>query len=80
MKGSNPNLAGFFEGDARLFEFVGSVYVRVFSGLAATLRFSVDKNCRTTFGHEEDDRLGDGAEDELDPEEPLPIEDYLKYC
>lgn len=75
VEGSDPNLAGFFGRNTRLFQLVGSIDIGVFSTLTAALGFAIDQDGGTTLGHEEDDGLRHASEDELDPEEPLPIED-----
>jgi hypothetical protein len=50
--------------DTRRLLSSGSVYVRVFSSLAASLAFLIDESGRTTLGHEENDCLRDSSEDE----------------
>lgn len=78
MEGSDPDLASFLERDSRILQFIWSVDVGVFACLATTLGFSVDEDRGSAFWHEKDDGLDDTAEDELDPEEPLPAEDYAR--
>lgn len=79
FEGAEPDLAGFFERDARRFELVGAVDVGVFAGFAAPLGFTVEEDGRARLGHEEVDGLHGDAEDELDPEIPLPGE-VCPYC
>lgn len=72
FKRSEPDFAGFFEGDARFLKLVGAVDVGVFTCLAAPLCFAVDEDRGSAFGHEEVNCLYCYTEDELDPEVPLP--------
>ena len=78
MEGSNPNLSSFLQGNTGFLKLVGSVYVGVFTSLATTLGLTVKKDGGARFGHEEDDGLSDTTEDQLDPEEPFPAEDYKR--
>lgn len=75
VEGTDPNLAGFMERDTRLFQLVGAVDVRILASLATSLGFLVHDDGGTTFGHEEHDELDNSSEHELDPEEPVPIEE-----
>lgn len=72
---TDPNLASFMKRDTRLFQLVGAIDVGVLASLATSLGFLVHDDSGTAFGHEEHDELNNSSEHELDPEEPVPIEE-----